>query len=291
MVLAQAATSAPRLVGLALALALAGCASGENLDGAFGAQDTGIGKGQAAGVSNSSTPSLTVGTGGNAVTYECPDVTVRNGAAVWQVGDAAGLRYQGNVGELARECAIAGQNMTVKVGIEGRVLLGEKGTPGTVKVPIRIAVVDEGPTPKTITTKFFTVPVVIPAGQQQSSFTVVEDQISFPLLKPDEMGRYVIYVGYDPKGEEKPAARTTPRRTTRPASSASKPAAPAAEAPAAPASTSAKPDPGAPTSDVFGPPPSTPTNSGSRSSTSSGTLNSGSFSPPPSSNGFEPPPQ
>lgn len=304
--LAQAGTPACGLVGLApklapklapmlaLALAMAGCAGGENLDGAFGAQDTGVATGRAAGVTSAATPALTVGSGPDAVTYACPSVTVRNGAGTWQVSEGGALRYQGNVGQLARECAIAGQTMTIKVGIEGRVLLGEKGTPGTVRVPIRVAVVEEGPTPKTIATKFFTVPVEIPAGQQQSAFTVIEDQLSFPLPKPDVVERYVVYVGYDPQGEQGKPAASRPR--PRPAAARPKPAAeaPPAAAPAAPKPAAApaapRTDPGAPASDVFGPPPSAPTGSGS-SGSSSGSGSSGGFAPPPPSGAFEPPPR
>ncbi|MFG1477915.1 hypothetical protein V5F53_04525 [Xanthobacter sp. V4C-4] len=281
MALAQAGTPAHGLVGLALALALAGCASGEGLDGAFGAQDTGVATGNAAGVSSAATPALTVGTGANAVTYSCPTVTVRTGAGTWQVADGSGaLRYQGNVGQLARECAIAGQTMTVKVGIEGRLLLGEKGAPGTVRVPIRVAVVEEGPTPRTVTTKFFTVPVEVPPGQPHSAFTVVEDQIAFPLLKPEDLERYVIYVGYDPQGEkEKPAARPRARPVA-----AAKPK-PASDEPPPAAPAPARSDPGAPKGDVFGPPPSAST------STPASSSGSGAFSTPPSSSAFEPPPR
>mgnify|MGYP000953370734 CR=1 FL=1 len=65
---------------LVLCLALAGCASGESLDGVFGAQDTGVATGNTGGVNN--TPGrLAVGSGPNAVAYECPQLTVRTGAA------------------------------------------------------------------------------------------------------------------------------------------------------------------------------------------------------------------
>ncbi len=250
-------------VGAGLGLALAACST----DNILGPQ-TG---GSAGGVQ--STPGkLVVGSGPDALEYDCPSVTVRTGAATWQVADSSGgLRYQGNMGQLARECAIVGGNMTVKVGIEGRLLLGDKGTPGSFKVPMRVAVVNEGPTPEVITTKFFTIPLDIPQGQNQASFTVVEDQISFPLLKkPEQMERYIIYVGYDPKGTpaEKPAPQAR-RSTPKPSSSAS--------SSSKPSSGAASSDPGAPKSDVFGPPPS---------SNSSG----GGFTPPPSSGGFSAPP-
>ena len=40
--------------------------------------------------------------------------------------------------------------MTMKVGVEGRVLLGPAGGPGQVDIPLRMAVVQEGPAPKTV---------------------------------------------------------------------------------------------------------------------------------------------
>lgn len=241
----------------ALAVVLAGCAGSDGLDGAVS------GSGSAAGVNSTAAGALVVGSGPNAVEYECPPVVIRSGASAWQVADRdGGLRYQGTIGELARECAIVNGNMTVKVGIEGRVLLGEKGTPGQLKVPVRVAVVHEGPNPKPITTKYFAVPVEIPQGQMQTAFTVVEDQIAFPLTRPGDIERYVIYVGYDPQGE--PGARATPARTSRPRPAAdpdrprqARPAprpAPSATSDAAPAAAPAKPAASRPP-DVFGPPP------------------------------------
>ncbi|MET3355023.1 UNVERIFIED_ORG: hypothetical protein ABID33_002941 [Xanthobacter viscosus] len=267
-----------------LAMALAGCAGGEGLDGAFGAQDTGVartGTSSAGVVNSATTDALVVGTGPEALTYDCPPVTVRTGAGSWQVTAGGGLRYQGTLGRLARECSISGGTMMVRVGIEGRVLMGEKGTSGQVKVPIRIAVVQEGPSPKTITTKFFNVAVDVPADPGHAAFTVVEEQIAFPLLKPGEMERHVIYVGFDPQGSEvkerKPAPGAKPKPRPKPAADTSE--APAATPAKKPAATS-----GAPQGDVFGPPPG-----------SSGTLtpapSTGGFEAPPSTSTFSPPPR
>lgn len=256
------------LLSAGLALLAAGCAGGEGLDGAFGAQDTGVAARPGtvtAGVVNSGTTGvLTVGSGADMLTYDCPPVTVRTGASAWQVMAGGALRYQATLGRLARECSIVGGNMMVKVGIEGRVLMGEKGTPGAVRVPIRIAVVQEGPEPKTLTTKFFFVQVDVPADPGHAAFTAVEDQISFPLLKPGEMERHVIYVGFDPQGTEtrersKPAPK--PSRP-KPKPAAAQPAAqPAAEPMAQPAPAAsgavpmARPVDGTNPPDVFGPAP------------------------------------
>ncbi|OYX05326.1 MAG: hypothetical protein B7Z15_17010 [Rhizobiales bacterium 32-66-8] len=266
----------------ALALVLAGCGTGGNSQGTFGAPGVDVepGVGQrisdapAAGVGGprQAPPSLTVGQGPDAIEYSCPMLDVRSGAGSWQVpAPGGGLRYQASFGQLARECAIVNGAMAIKVGIEGRVVLGDKGTPGVVNVPIRIAVVHEGPNPKPIATKFFTMPVSIPQGETQVLFSVVEDQLAVPLVAPGDMERYVVYVGFDPKGE--PAARPRPARP-RPAASTTSTApaasAPAAAAPATPAASSGSFS-APPASDSFGPPPS-----------------SGTFGPPPAT--FGPPP-
>lgn len=274
------------LVPAALSLALAGCAGGGNSQGTFGAPavdvEPGVGtriSDQAvAGVGGPSAapPNLTVGTGANAVDYSCPVLDVRTGAGIWQVPGNGGLKYQATIATLARECAINGTTMTMKVGIEGRVVLGEKGTPGGLSVPIRIAVVQEGPNPKTITSKFFTVPLNIPAGENQLLFSVVEDQLSFPLSNPADVEKYVVYVGFDPKGGTE---TSRPRTTT----SKPRPATPAATAPAAaaPAATA----PAATSSSTSGSSRSTTSSGSSSSSSSSGTSSGGGFAPPPSSSG------
>ena len=78
---------------------------------------------------------------------------MRTGAATLMIGSKPGegepsaldLRYQGTIIRTARECHVNAGVMTMKVGIEGRVITGPAGGPGTVDVPLRIAVVQEGP--------------------------------------------------------------------------------------------------------------------------------------------------
>ena len=87
---------------------------------------------------------------------------MRTGAATLMIGSKPGagepsaldLRYQGTIVRTARECRVSAGIMTMKVGIEGRVITGPAGGPGTVDVPLRIAVVQEGINPKTIVSKF-----------------------------------------------------------------------------------------------------------------------------------------
>ncbi|MEW6257850.1 MAG: hypothetical protein AB1592_18005 [Pseudomonadota bacterium] len=279
------------LAPAALALMLAGC--GGNSQGLFGAPGTTVDPSSGAqrisdqavaGVGGPVTgvpQPLALGSGPDAIEYSCPMVDVRSGASAWQVpAPGGGLRYQGSISNLARECAIieGTRTMTMKVGIEGRVLLGDKGTPGAVNVPIRIAVVQEGPTPKTIQTKFFNVPVNVPAAEGQVTFSVVEDTISFPLASPGEIERYVVYAGFDPKGTPAQPARPSRPRPAAPTASAAPAATPAPAATTAPAATPAP---------AAAPAAAAPAAS---SSSSSGSSSSGTFGPPPSAGTFGPPP-
>ena len=51
------------------------------------------------------------------------------------------LRYQAGLSQTARECKLNGQTLTMRVGIQGRIILGPAGGPGQIELPIRLAVV------------------------------------------------------------------------------------------------------------------------------------------------------
>lgn len=136
--------------------------------------------------------------------FECPSVSIRSGASTFSVSadardpNAMNLRYQVSVGETARECRLAGGIVTMKVGVQGRVVLGPAGGPGTVEVPLRIAVVEEGTQPKTIFTRLDRVSVVIPQNDPHILFTHVDENISFPMPRGGLIDSYIVYVGFDP---------------------------------------------------------------------------------------------
>jgi hypothetical protein len=200
--------------------------------------------------------------GGQPSEIECPAVTIRSGASAWQLpsgGRATDVRYQGSLGQLVRECAILGETMTMRVGVEGRLLVGPKGGPGNVKVPIRMALVAEGPTPKPLWSKFYNTDVSVPEGASQAVFSIVEDDLTFPMPSNRDIGNYVVYVGFDPQGAAAAARPAPPKAKPKPAAQpqAAKPAAPA-PAKSAPAPSRSQPqfEPApAPPPGVFAPPP------------------------------------
>lgn len=149
----------------------------------------------------------------------CPTVDVRQGTSTLQVptnnADPLTLRYQGTLGDMARECNVSGGIMRIKVGIEGRLLLGPAGMPGQLEVPIRYAVVKEGPDPKTVLSKLVKVPVAIPDGQQNVIFTHVDNSIAFPMPPGLDIEAYVVYVGFDPLSEKPTPAKKPQQKPTR----------------------------------------------------------------------------
>ncbi len=153
----------------------------------------------------------------------CPDVGVRAGASTLSVSsnvsdDAAmNLRYQVGIGQTARECKLVGNTVTMRVGVQGRVILGPAGGPGQIDVPVRLAVVHEGPNPKTILTKLNRVSVTVPEGGGNVQFTMVEDEVSFPMPRGGAIDEYIVYVGFDAMGmREPPKSRQQQRPPKRP---------------------------------------------------------------------------
>jgi hypothetical protein len=156
-----------------------------------------------------------------AATVDCPGVDIRQGAATLsmaaktaQAPTAADLRYQLSFGQFARECRAADGSLSIKVGVQGRVVVGPQGGPGNVDVPLRYAVVREGPEPKTIVTRFKRVAVTVGPGDTNVGFTDVEDGLSFPIPPAAELEAYVVYVGFDEIGDKpaKPAPKTAKQR-------------------------------------------------------------------------------
>ena len=156
---------------------------------------------------------------GAAADAECPYLQIREGASTLIInggGDnaAMSLKYQGTFERAARQCSVVAGQMVMKVGVEGRIILGPLGGPGQINVPVRIAIVDEKPSSsQTILTKLIIIPVTVQSADDSPVFAQVEDGLSFPLPSSAELENYIVYIGFDPIGagagqkHEKPAPR------------------------------------------------------------------------------------
>ena len=150
---------------------------------------------------------------------DCPNGDIRPGSSTLAIAGrgaesaAMDLRYQATIGRTARECALLGATITIKVGVQGRVVIGPNGGPGQIDIPLRYALVHEGPEPKTILTKLYRFPVTIGPGQTGVAFTHIEEDLTIPVPDLIALQSYVVYVGFD-SAAPKPAPEK--KRTPRP---------------------------------------------------------------------------
>jgi len=178
------------------------------------------------GSSNTSTAAANANASGTTalpMNFECPSVTIRSGASTLTSSAdraepaATNLRYQVGITTTARECRLNGSTLSIKVGMQGRVILGPEGSAGPIDVPIRYAVVREGVPPMTIATRLERVSVTVPPGDTNVLFSHVLDGLDFPMPPAGQIDSYVIYIGFDPIGFEemnrkKPAPRPARNR-------------------------------------------------------------------------------
>ena len=144
----------------------------------------------------------------------CPEVRVRAGASTYAVA-APGkqpvgndLRFQATIGKTARECSLNGGVITARIGIQGRVIAGPAGAPSSVQVPLRVAVVQGGISEKTIATKAYQTTVSMTETGSEP-FTLVAEDLVYPVPAPGTSDNYIFYIGFDPQAlkPERPAPR------------------------------------------------------------------------------------
>lgn len=141
----------------------------------------------------------------------CPPVVLRPGTEAFPVyekghdGDQDFVRFQAAISKTARECHMDGDTLTIKVGVNGRLVAGPKGSAGSLTLPLRIAIVkqtagDKGP----LYSKLFKMPVSVTGPTFSSDFSQVFDGVSVK-ISPDDHD-LIVYVGFDEgKKPEAPA--------------------------------------------------------------------------------------
>lgn len=144
------------------------------------------------------------------IEYEpgCPAIDVIENAAAYRggqgAGSASGVAFQASLTNFARECFITGNQLRLKVGIEGRVLLGQNGRPGTFQVPVRIVVKRRA---EIVAQRASRVSVTIPGNETQAEFAYVDENIVLAITANDPADEYDIFVGLDPTSAQTAAAR------------------------------------------------------------------------------------
>jgi hypothetical protein len=118
-------------------------------------------------------------------------VTVYQGG---QTGDAKAVIHRGEITKMSRECQFYGGRVVVKYGFAGRVLLGPKGGPGTVSLPVNIRVA--GADQRTLATDRMVVAATVPHNSPVGYFSMVRE-IAFPIMAGARPEDYKIFVAFD----------------------------------------------------------------------------------------------
>jgi hypothetical protein len=148
----------------------------------------------------------------------CPPVNIRAGAATFAVA-APGkqpigndLRFQATITRTARDCTQTGDQITARIGIQGRVIAGPAGNPPTVEIPLRVAVVQGGIHEQTITTKVYRTTVSMDESGSVP-FSLVAEDVVYPVPPGATGDSYIFYIGFDPQAlKPEPAPRVARKK-------------------------------------------------------------------------------
>jgi hypothetical protein len=144
----------------------------------------------------------------------CPEIFVDSGAASLRVpagADNESVRYQLSLGDMARDCSVQGEDVLVRVGVQGAVVLGPVGQPGAYAGSVVVSVrrqKDE----EVVKSKTYRINASVPAGQSRGEFQFVAEPLAVPYLGPNAAEDYEILVGFEGGASEHAASRPKERK-------------------------------------------------------------------------------
>src|SRR5258708_3050878 len=123
--------------------------------------------------------------------------------ARWSEGVRARMRR--GVGQGTKD----GDQVTARIGMQGRVIAGPAGAPSSVTIPLRVAVVQGGVQEKTIATKAYQTTVSMPE-ESSEPFSLIAEDLVYPVPQGADGDSYIFYIGFDPQAlapEPKPVRK------------------------------------------------------------------------------------
>jgi hypothetical protein len=141
-----------------------------------------------------------IATAGTDVAFGCPRVQVAardNNLTIFEtgrVGEAMAVMHRGEITKTARECQVEAGRVTVKYGFSGRVLLGPRGRPGPIMLPVAISVQDAKR--ERVAADRAQVEVAVGAERPIGYFSIVKT-VTFDVPEGARPGEFVIQVGFE----------------------------------------------------------------------------------------------
>jgi acyl-coenzyme A thioesterase PaaI-like protein len=131
-------------------------------------------------------PKMVVATRDNNITFYEPG----------RAGDGLAIMHRGEITKTARECQVEPGRVTVKYGFSGRVLLGPRGKPGNVTLPVNVTVTDSKRAK--IVGDAMKVDVAIGSEKPIGYFSAVRT-VTFEIPEGTRPGEFEMQIGFDNK--------------------------------------------------------------------------------------------
>ena len=144
---------------------------------------------------------------------ECPDIVVDGGGAEMRSpadADASSVAFQISITRMARECVLAGENISMRVGVLGAAMLGPAGKPGGYFGSVRVALRRKSDN-RLFGEKTYRVGATIPANQSRADFTLLVEDLSAPFVNAKAAEDYEVLVGFT-KGEADKGEKKRPKK-------------------------------------------------------------------------------
>jgi hypothetical protein len=137
--------------------------------------------------------------GSRVVQGQCPKIVLREGTAYLRKyarggeDDPEKIIYQAAIADTTRQCSITGDQMTINVVVAGRAAAGPVGKAGPIKMPIRVAVVENGSN-RVIYSELSQFETVLPAGNPTSQFLFSKPDVTIPIVNSRSVK---VFIGFD----------------------------------------------------------------------------------------------
>ena len=194
-----------------VAASLAGCGMSSLTSGLGGlgssgststAASSGVSEEQLLSAAKAGDTNTTGSTNVGEVSFGCPRLSVasRDSNITFyepgRSGDGLAIMHRGEITKTARDCEVLPGRVTVKYGFSGRVLLGPRGKPGPISLPVNVYVTDAKRAK--ITAQAMKVDVVVGPDKPIGYFSAVQS-VTFEVPEGSRPGEFEVTVGFDPK--------------------------------------------------------------------------------------------
>ncbi|MEM6461469.1 MAG: hypothetical protein AAF724_06105 [Pseudomonadota bacterium] len=129
----------------------------------------------------------------------CPPIKLRDGTSYYRKYERGGeedpskVVYQAAIADTTRQCSITGDQMNIQVVAAGRAQAGPAGASGTITMPIRVAVVENG-TNRVLYSELTEFQTSLPDGTPTTQFLFNDPEVNIPIAASRSVQ---IFIGFD----------------------------------------------------------------------------------------------